>query len=138
MEDLKNKQYKNLLGILAGGAYAFVLFIAVHVATLAPPGSGKSFFDVLLPALNNATTHPFAISLNANTLWYAFMATLLFAFAICLLYYDNIINGPGEKNPMGSAKWNTNWKAYNKKYTDPPKSPANDGPKNMILTQNIF
>ena len=35
------------------------------------------------------------------------------------------------------SKWNTDFKKYNKKYTDPPKSPKNDGPKNLILSKNI-
>ena len=37
----------------------------------------------------------------------------------------------------GSAKWNTDLKAYNKKFTDPVDSASNKGPNNMILTQNV-
>lgn len=35
------------------------------------------------------------------------------------------------------TKWNTDFKKYNKIYSDPPKSQKNDGPKNLILSQNV-
>ena len=38
----------------------------------------------------------------------------------------------------GSAEWNTDLDNYNKTYTDPHGSKSNNGPKNMILTQDVF
>lgn len=64
--------------------------------------------------------------------------TFLFIIAILWLYVEkekkaNLMRG----NEHGSGKWNTDLKAYNKKYTDPPFSIRNDGPYNMILTNDV-
>ena len=81
---------------------------------------------------------PLEIILSIHSFTYVGLMTLIFVFAVVWIHNDSLINGPGEANPMGSAKWNTDLKAYNKRYSDPPKSVANDGEKNMILTQDIF
>ena len=38
----------------------------------------------------------------------------------------------------GTAKWEKDYKTYNKQYSDPPGSPRHNGPNNMILSQNVF
>lgn len=65
--------------------------------------------------------------------------TLTFALALVYMIFD------AEKNrrdavgiESGSAKWNTDMKAYNKKYSDPINSVNNDGEYNMIWTKNVF
>lgn len=60
------------------------------------------------------------------------------AFVLLYLFLDEKRNEhANEKIAQGSAKWNTDYAKYNKKYTDPPKSKKADGPLNMILSENV-
>lgn len=138
MNELSKKSYKKLIGIMIGITYAFFVYFSLHLATVKISALDLNMFDLISYAFKHMSEHPFSFVFSSYNLVYWLIITLIFVATAALIYYDGIINGPGEKNPMGSAKWNTNWKAYNKRYSDPPNSKENDGPKNMILTQNIF
>ena len=138
MNELGKKSYKKLLTIMVGIAYLFFVFFSCHIATVRISAIDTDIFTLISLAMKHMSEHPFELVFSSFNLIYWFIITLIFVAVLALIYYDSIINGPGEKNPMGSAKWNTNWTAYNKRYSDPPNSKENNGPKNMILTQNIF
>lgn len=138
MEELGKKSYKKLLIIITGIAYFFAVFFSLHLATVAVTARDAGIFEIFSLASEHLSKKPFSFVFSEYNLIYWFLVTIIFVVVMALLYYDTIINGPGAKNPMGSAKWNTNWKAYNKRYTDPPNLEKHDGNKNMILTQNIF
>ena len=138
MDELNKKYYKKLLIGIIGVAYIISVFFALHMATIKGTEDPASIFDLIDRTSSHMTHHLFSIQFNGYSFLYWFIATIIFVVAIALIYYDGIINGPGEKNAMGSAKWNTDWKRYNQKYSDPIGAAENDGEKNMILTQNIF
>ena len=136
MDELKKQQTKRMILMVGAVIYVFVLFWSLHIATAAY--NGASFLGAIIEGLSHMEETPFYLVVSGYTFLYAGIMTIIFAFAAFWLYNDSLINGPGEANAMGSAKWNTDLKAYNKRYSDPPNSVSNDGDKNMILTQDIF
>lgn len=66
-------------------------------------------------------------------------ALVVYAVIFVLLWVDAQRHQHFDKETAcGSAKWNTDLKQYNKKYSDPFDLPTNDGPENMILTSDVF
>ena len=133
MDELGKKSYKKLLIGIIGIAYLISIFFSLHMATVAVKSPNSGIFEIFSMATKHMSEKPFSFIFSQYNLIYWFLITIVFCVAVMMLYYDTIINGPGAKNPMGSAKWNTNWKAYNKRYTDPPNSQEHNGFKNMIL-----
>lgn len=131
--------------------FAFGFFVAIHMGTVQIMSPKAGMLEVIQLAFKHMSESPFEMIFSSYTFVYMFIIGVIFAFAIMFLYLDGIINGNGEKYPFGSARWNTNWKGYNKKYTDQTnltkkgkKSKSKDGQEenqkpnmNMILTQNI-
>lgn len=138
MDELNKKSYKRMILIALGIAYLFCIYFSMHMATVKVVSESSNFLEIFSQASQHMSEHPFSFTFSEHNFTYWFLITMIFAATVALLYYDTIINGPGEKNPMGSAKWNTDWNRYNKKYSDPVGSVENNGEKNMILTQNIF
>ena len=138
MDEMKKKQQKQMITIFVAVFYVFTVFVALHIATARVIDYNPNFLEQILAGLQHLEREPLEIVLSIHSFTYAGLMTLIFIFAVVWIHNDSLINGPGEANPMGSAKWNTDLKAYNKRYSDPPKSVANDGEKNMILTQDIF
>ena len=74
---------------------------------------------------------------NIYTLMYVggiFLITGL--FAMYFYYYSK--RRLYDKGAAGTAEWNTNLKAYNKKYTSPFGKEDNSGYDNIILSQKVF
>ena len=138
MDEMKKKQQKQMITIFVAVFYIFTMFVALHIATATQTNYSSNFITQIMEGLKHMEREPFEIVLCGNTFVYAGLMTLMFVFAVVWIHNDTLINGPGEANPMGSAKWNTDLKAYNKRYSDPPKSVANNGERNMILTQDVF
>ena len=66
-------------------------------------------------------------------------ALIVYTLALILLYIDAQRHRHFDKNTAcGSAKWYTDLKKYNKKYSDPKGSASNNGPENMILTADVL
>ena len=138
MDEMKKKQQKQMITIFVAVFYIFTMFVALHIATATQTNYSSNFITQIMEGLKHMEREPLEIVLCGNTFVYAGLMTLIFVFAVVWIHNDTLINGPGEANPMGSAKWNTDLKAYNKRYSDPPKSVANNGERNMILTQDVF
>ena len=134
MNESKKRQHKQLLTLIAIIGYVIVLFMSLHMGTVKALDDSLDIFSVFVQGLTHMSDEPLRIIFSSYTFAYAGFMTLAFLFVIAWLYYDNIINGPGEKNAMGSAKWNTDFTAYNKKYTDPQGDPSNGGNNNMIIS----
>ena len=103
--------------------------------------SGKS--DNLLTGFSMAIEHlktsPFSFTFGGQTLSILFLVTIVYAFIILWFtvdYQRHKQTMPGREN--GSAKFETDLDTYNKTYTDPYGSKSNNGPRNMILTQDVF
>ena len=138
MDEMKKKQQKQMITFFVIGMYVLSIFLALHIGTAKVLDSNPNFLGQIIDGFTHLEKKPFEIILSGYSFAYAGLMTLVFAFAVVWIHNDSLINGPGEANPMGSAKWNTDLKAYNKRYSDPPKSTANNGERNMILTQDVF
>lgn len=114
-----------------------VLIVLLHTTTLMTL-NGYSFIEGLDGALTHLVQHPFQVEINALFFKYSFFGIAAAAFFAFFVYNDTIRNKhytTGEES--GTAKWHSNYKAYNEKYTEPYGQPVNTGENNMILTKNI-
>ena len=138
MNAMKEQMYKKFVIYFVVSLFVVALFFALHMGTVKIISPQSNLVDVFSLAFQHIQEKPLELGFSASTILYIFVIAILFAIVWAFLYLDGIINGNGEKYPMGSARWNTNWKGYNKKYTDPPAHSDHNGSNNMILTQNIF
>ena len=117
------------------------VFISLHMGYFYAISDGQ--VDNILVAMEGCTqtvtSDPFAfIPLQKEYFHYTFGLLFVIYSGLFFLLWDEQRNAhANSKTAQGSSKWNTDFKKYNKKYTDPPKSPKNDGPKNLILSQNV-
>lgn len=136
--------------IIVAAVTAAVLLISMHIPFAAEENSGID--GMINGAVVHMLKNPFEVSVNRD-----YTAIILFAAMIILLYmYTCYLRDrqlrPGIEN--GSAKWNTNLNAYNKKYTSPKGSAAIDKStgdwtqdkkgrwippnQNMIFTNDVY
>lgn len=119
-----------------------VMYIFVALLTL-QTGTHMSTDNSIIDAVNIAfnqiligNVNIFPITNSATQL--LLFVTLIYVAITLLFIYDaqkNRRDAIGIEN--GSAKWNTNYAEYNKKYSDPENSPKNNGDYNTIYTQDI-
>ena len=122
------------------GVTIFVLILLLHATTVQLYNPSMGLIDAFGQALQHMMEHPFDIVLKGNS---SFFTCLLFAILVgggfvFYIYNDGVRNAhyqTGAEN--GTAKWNTDLKAYNKQYTEPYGQPTNEGIHNMILTRDV-
>ena len=135
----QKKEQNKIIYYMAGAVYLFVLFYALHIGTVMTIFHDYTFIDGLIHGLSHMEKEPFSIVFAPATALAVGILTFVFVGAIAWIHYDGIANGNNtDKHSGGTAKWNDDWKGYNKTFTDPKRKETHDGPKNMILTQNIF
>lgn len=135
----QKKEQNKIIYYMAGAVYLFVLFYALHVGTVMTISYDYTFIDGLIHGFSHMESKPFSIIFSPATALAVGILTFAFVGAIAWIHYDGIANGNNtDKHSGGTAKWNDDWKGYNKTFTDPKGKETHDGPKNMILTQNIF
>lgn len=135
----KKKEQNKMMMYLAGIVYLFVLFYSLHVGTVMTITHETNIFNAFIKGLTHMEQYPFQFAFSLSTLTAFLICTFIFIFAVAWIHYDGIVNGSEtDKQSGGTAKWNDNWKGYNKTFTDPKGKETHEGPKNMILTQNIF
>lgn len=135
----QKKEQNKIIYYMAGAVYLFVLFYALHVGTVMTISYDYTFIDGLIHGFSHMESKPFSIIFSPATTLAVGILTFAFVGAIAWIHYDGIANGNNtDKHSGGTAKWNDDWKGYNKTFTDPKGKETHDGPKNMILTQNIF
>lgn len=135
----QKKEQNKIIYYMAGAVYLFVLFYALHVGTVMTIFHDYTFIDGLIHGFSHMESKPFSIIFSPATTLAVGILTFAFVGAIAWIHYDGIANGNNtDKHSGGTAKWNDDWKGYNKTFTDPKGKETHDGPKNMILTQNIF
>lgn len=136
---MKSKQNFKLYLIFGSFVMVFVILTALHAADYAyiHPNS-NIFISILMGALNVAEA-PFAFTFRNESLIY--IGASLFLFTLGALYFwvqkeRNQHAQHGTEN--GTSHWNDDLPGYNKEFTSPKGSPSNNGPNNMILSQNVF
>lgn len=130
-----NKSLYIFFGIFA---YLFFCFAGLHIGTVYEQNPSSGIVNSLMDGLEHLESAPFDIVITGSTIKALGLTTLLFALIVMYIVFDSEKNKrtlPGKES--GSAAWNNDLKAYNKKYTDPKNSPQNNGQYNMILTQNV-
>ena len=118
MPSTKNNSTKKMITYFACCLFAFALFFSLHMGTVKVQYESADLLTIFSLASEHMSKHPLQINFNVHTITYLFLICLIMFFAFTYMYLDGIINGSGEKHSMGSARWNTDWKKYNKKYVD--------------------
>lgn len=135
-----NKKNNNTLYIAFGIiAYLFCCFLGCHIGTVFEQNPNGEVLDCLLLGLTHMSEKPFELIFSAATFKAIGIASIIFIIIVACLVIDaerNKRDMPGKES--GSAAWNNDLNTYNKTYSDPHGSPQNNGPYNMILTQNVF
>lgn len=130
------KNDKSFYVFFAVAIYLFVVFLICHFAAIIKEQPDADVFNAISQLQDHILETPFDIVINWS---YIGMATLVMAIAGLLLYVDDQRNHHDAAGiEAGSAKWNTDYKNYNKKYTSPFGKEKNDGYDNMILSQHVF
>jgi len=110
--------------------YLFVIILALH--------SGPSYlekknvFTAIIEGASSLINSPANIVVNSGTFICLAYYTVIFAFVALWAKIQSEVNGKIDKEPGGTAKFEVNFKKFQKKYTD-LKNPFN----NIILTENI-
>lgn len=134
------KQDKTLYYILGFVGIAFALFYACHAGKYAYQHTGADVFAGLLNAITHMTDNPLDIfPLSQYTVQAVGILGAVALFVFIFAKSDKEKNKnmmPGKES--GSAKWYTNMKEYNKKYSDPKGSKEHNGPNNAILSQDVY
>lgn len=135
-DSMKNK----VLLVFVIFCYILASFLACHMGMANKEADYTlNFVEMVMAGFQRFSESKFAIGFTVKgfTTWLLF--TLIFIVALIFVKVE------GEKAPKeaigvesGSARWNTNLDKYNRVYTDPKDSSTNDGPYNMILTDNVF
>ena len=120
--------------------YALLILISLHAGKAMEDDLRINFLQALGVALQTTIDSPMNFH-PVSKYSYQFIGGFTVAFAIGALWLSverekKQQTLPGKES--GSAEWNTDLDNYNKTYTDPHGSKSNNGPKNMILTQDVF
>ena len=136
----KKPQDKNLYVALGIVGILFMLFFSCHAGKYVIEHPGTSLFSGMLNAFSHMTSAPLDIfPLSSYTFQAIGMIGLVALFIFMYIKIDNERNKgmmPGKE--AGSAKWETDYNKFNKKYTDPQGSTDHNGPFNMILSKDVF
>lgn len=119
--------------------YIFVALLALHAGNWVAENPGESVLSAFGPAFSKLSSTPLQILPVTQEAWKTlFFATVFFAIFALLIYTENQRNKvtmPGKES--GTAKWNTDIKKYNKKYTSPLGKKTSEGGQNIVLTQDV-
>lgn len=136
---VKKTQLKETV-ILGGLVYAVLMLLILHTSAYMAYDYQITFFDALQLAGKALTSHPFQFVAAPKACGsYIFMATMLYALAALYMYagYKKDLHMMSNAS-YGTAHWNTDLDAYNKRFTDPADKPSKDGNKNLILTEDVY
>lgn len=138
---MRPKKKNKLIFILAGVAtYLFLMILSLQASALMAADVYLKYGEALSTAFGqiiSGNIHIFPLTAMSGKS--AMAITIIFVFFSAWFVFENEKNANlVNKNQNGSAKWNTDLRAYNKRYSDPPNSTKNDGPNNMILTNDVF
>lgn len=138
---MRPDKWKNkMLLVFVTFCYILASFLACHMGMVysASP-ENATVVSVFIEAMGSITSNIFAISptFRGFTIWMFF--TLIYVVALMFVAVEG---QKAERDASGvesgSARWNTNLDKYNRVYTDPKDSSTNDGPYNMILSDEVF
>ena len=136
MVSKKTRQTEIILGL--GITFILYFFLILHLCTCTVIKDGNIAAGLRI-TLDHAISSPLEIRLGVKSISIILVSFFLYA-VMGISYYAiqtfRLQDMPGKEE--GSAKWNTNLKAYDMKYTSPKGLPTHDGESNMILSQDVF
>ena len=136
MVSKKTRQTEIILGL--GITFILYFFLILHLCTCTVIRDGNIAAGLRI-TLDHAISSPLEIRLGVKSISIILVSFFLYA-VMGISYYAiqtfRLQDMPGKEE--GSAKWNTNLKAYDMKYTSPKGLPTHDGESNMILSQDVF
>lgn len=123
--------------IFSGFCYLLVTLLSCHMGIIHKE-QGGTFFEALMSGLYRMYERKFDIAITMYGLRCWLLFTLIYGIVILFL----IVEGQkAQKTALGiedgSSRWNTDYNKYNRQYSDPKNSTGNDGPYNMILTDDV-
>lgn len=134
------KSNKTVYITLGAVGYFIILLLSCHMGICSKRYPSADVLTILGKGLSRMVDSPFDIfPIPGQAFLYIGILTLIAFFAGFALYVNqerNHTDMSGKES--GSAKWFKKMGEYNKKYTDPVGTTKNDGPNNMILSQNVF
>ena len=123
--------------IFCGGIlYLLLLLFTLHMGCIKPEYENNPI-KIMQLAMEHIQEKPLAIlPFTSYSFVYPMVGTCI--FGIIMLYaYLMVIRRDTDKDAGGSAKWNTDMKAYNKKYNTPFRSIKTNGADNIILAKDL-
>ena len=133
------KQNVAMIIFFTVASFLLAMLVTLHTTEYIHTNPGVTFFEWLNPVVTKITEAPLAFVVTP--LFFKKVGMVIFFYAIGALwvYVENERNKqtlPGKES--GSASWYTNFRKYNKKYTEPFGKASNSGDNNAILTENIY
>lgn len=120
--------------------YLFGVFFLIHLAACQTFYPRFTFTEAVSETFMQVSTSPFTLMAppkNAGS--YILLFTILLILGTWFWIASEKANEHARfKTEHGSARWNEDLDAYNRRFTDPPQSPEHNGNYNMVLTQNIY
>ena len=115
--------------------YLLAMFATMHYCAIVAAQPDIDMLAALNMLSSHMLTQPFNVVFDFETLG---TVTIVGVLGVLLMYSNDAKN----KHDMagkeaGSAHWNTDYNAFNKKYNTPFGKTANNGDDNMILSQNL-
>ena len=130
--------------MMAAVLTVIMTFLAMHMGycemILTEKGETDiGIFKLLQGAIETISSNPFCVFPPKSEYFSNLPVMLIFTYLLVgYVFYDEQRNKhDSSKIVQGSAKWNTDYKKYNKKYSDPAGSKKNDGSYNMILSEHV-
>lgn len=137
------KKNQNLLIVIVSVIYIIGVILTLQIGSVKENTShiGElSWFEATNIAIEQLLEFKINFTpISSSSLKSIFYFTLFYLMAIVYAIADtqrNKRDAAGKES--GSAKWNTNMRSYNKKYSDPHGSVRNNGNYNMILTKDVL
>lgn len=127
---------------LAAFAYFLLILLSCHISIASIQTSDSNLLSAFFDGLNHFMDAPFNLKGLSKALPEFFrsvgITTVIYLFVALWLKIDKDRRGKtmiGKE--AGTAEWNKDLASYNKRFSDPPDSTSNNGPYNMILTQDV-
>lgn len=140
MNQKKKKEAAITLAVLFGAIYIFFCLWYIHFALICEEQPRLGTMDAFNLAFDDLFQQPFAITpLPSGVLGKLLLYTLLIGVAVFMAYVTQKAKSHYNTDTVqGDAKWLTSMDDYNKKFTAPLGKSSNNGPTNVILSQEMF
>ena len=131
----QKKEYRMLAVLFGIVLWIVMMLIAGNYSFY---GTTENSLNRLLNAFTEFSQMKFHIRFtNEYIKNYGIFSVIFFGACFCFYINEQKYKHDRSGEEGGSAKFNTDLKSYNRKYADPIGSPKNNGPMNMILSQNV-